>query len=103
MTRTRTVRRQTVLAAAVGMAAPAIVHAQAYPARGVRGGAAEARRRRRWDGVRRRSCPRGPTRRAACALSTPSPGGTADVVCRILCAALTEKVGQTFTVHNKPG
>ena len=32
-----------------------------------------------------------------------SPGGTANVVCRILCAALTDKLGQTFTVDNKPG
>ena len=32
-----------------------------------------------------------------------SPGGTADVICRILCAALTEKLGQSFTVDNKPG
>ena len=32
-----------------------------------------------------------------------SPGGTADVVCRILCQALSEKLGQSFTVDNKPG
>jgi tripartite-type tricarboxylate transporter receptor subunit TctC len=32
-----------------------------------------------------------------------SPGGTADVVCRILCQALSEKFGQTFAVDNKPG
>ena len=68
----RTIRRRTVLAAAA-MAAPAIVQAQAYPARGVR------------------------------VVNAYSPGGTADVVCRILCAALSEKLGQTFTVDNKPG
>jgi tripartite-type tricarboxylate transporter receptor subunit TctC len=32
-----------------------------------------------------------------------SPGGTADVVCRILCQALSEKLGQSFAVDNKPG
>jgi tripartite-type tricarboxylate transporter receptor subunit TctC len=32
-----------------------------------------------------------------------SPGGTADVVCRILCQALSERFGQTFAVDNKPG
>ncbi len=32
-----------------------------------------------------------------------SPGGTADVVCRILCQTLSEKLGQTFAVDNKPG
>ena len=69
----RTIRRRTVLAAAAAMAAPAIVQAQAYPARGVR------------------------------VVNAYSPGGTADVVCRILCAALSEKLGQTFTVDNKPG
>ena len=32
-----------------------------------------------------------------------SPGGTADVVCRILFAALGEHMGQAFTVENRPG
>ena len=32
-----------------------------------------------------------------------SPGGTADVVCRILCQADRTKLGQTFAVDNKPG
>jgi tripartite-type tricarboxylate transporter receptor subunit TctC len=69
----RAVRRRAVLGAAVVLAAPSIVRAQAYPARGVR------------------------------VVNAYSPGGTADVVCRILCQALTERLGQTFTVDNKPG
>jgi tripartite-type tricarboxylate transporter receptor subunit TctC len=32
-----------------------------------------------------------------------SPGGTADVVCRILFARLAERLGQGFTVENRPG
>jgi tripartite-type tricarboxylate transporter receptor subunit TctC len=32
-----------------------------------------------------------------------SPGGTADVVCRILFAALAERLGQAFAVENRPG
>ena len=67
------VRRRAVLGAAMALAAPSIVRAQAYPARGVR------------------------------MVNAYSPGGTADVVCRILCQALTERLGQTFTVDNKPG
>jgi tripartite-type tricarboxylate transporter receptor subunit TctC len=73
MSRTETIRRRAVLVGAVGLAAPAIVRAQAYPARSVR------------------------------VVNAYSPGGTADVICRILCQAMTEKVGQTFTVDNKPG
>jgi len=69
----QTIRRRTLLGAAVGLATPAIVQAQNYPARPVR------------------------------VVNAYSPGGTADVVCRILCAALSEKLGQTFTVDNKPG
>jgi tripartite-type tricarboxylate transporter receptor subunit TctC len=59
--------------AAAALAAPAIARAQAYPNRSVR------------------------------VVNAYSPGGTADVVCRILCSALTEKLGQTFAVDNKPG
>jgi tripartite-type tricarboxylate transporter receptor subunit TctC len=59
--------------AAAAFAAPAIARAQAYPNRGVR------------------------------VVNAYSPGGTADVVCRILCQALSERIGQTFTVENKPG
>lgn len=59
--------------AAAALAAPAIARAQAYPNRSVR------------------------------VVNAYSPGGTADVVCRILCQALSEKIGQTFTVDNKPG
>lgn len=69
----RIVRRRVMLGAAFALAAPAIVRAQAYPARGVR------------------------------VVNAYSPGGTADVVCRILCQALSERLGQTFTVDNKPG
>jgi tripartite-type tricarboxylate transporter receptor subunit TctC len=58
---------------AAALAAPAIARAQAYPNRSVR------------------------------VVNAYSPGGTADVVCRILCQALSEKIGQTFTVDNKPG
>jgi tripartite-type tricarboxylate transporter receptor subunit TctC len=32
-----------------------------------------------------------------------SAGGTADVVCRVVCQALSTRLGQTFTVDNKPG
>lgn len=74
MRRVRSLRRRAVLGgAAIVLAAPSIVRAQAYPARGVR------------------------------VVNAYSPGGTADVVCRILCQALTERLGQTFTVDNKPG
>lgn len=74
MSRSQTMRRRSLLgAAAVGLAAPAIVRADTYPSRGVR------------------------------VVNAYSPGGTADVVCRILCQALSEKIGQTFTVDNKPG
>jgi len=59
--------------AAAALAAPSIARAQAYPNRSVR------------------------------VVNAYSPGGTADVVCRILCSALTEKLGQTFAVDNKPG
>jgi len=69
----RTVGRRTVMAAAAALAAPAIARAQAYPARTVR------------------------------VVNAYSPGGTADVICRILCAALTDKLGQSFAVDNKPG
>jgi tripartite-type tricarboxylate transporter receptor subunit TctC len=73
MFRIQTIGRRAVLGAAIGLAAPAIVRAQAYPARSVR------------------------------VVNAYSPGGTADVVCRILCQAMSEKLGQTFTVDNKPG
>lgn len=73
MSRTRTLGRRTILGMAVGLAAPAIVRAESYPAHPVR------------------------------VVNAYSPGGTADVVCRILCSALSEKLGQTFAVDNKPG
>jgi len=68
-----TVGRRTVMGAAAALAAPAIARAQVYPARTVR------------------------------VVNAYSPGGTADVICRILCAGLTDKLGQSFAVDNKPG
>jgi tripartite-type tricarboxylate transporter receptor subunit TctC len=68
-----TVGRRTVMGAAAVLAAPAIARAQVYPARTVR------------------------------VVNAYSPGGTADVICRILCAGLTDKLGQSFAVDNKPG
>jgi len=73
MSRIPTIRRRSVLGATALVAAPSILQAQSYPSRSVR------------------------------VVNAYSPGGTADVICRILCAAMTEKVGQTFTVDNKPG
>ena len=73
MLRTRALGRRTMLGMAVGLSAPAIVRAESYPAHPVR------------------------------VVNAYSPGGTADVVCRILCSALSEKLGQTFAVDNKPG
>jgi|HubBroStandDraft_5_1064220.scaffolds.fasta_scaffold51908_2 tripartite-type tricarboxylate transporter receptor subunit TctC len=58
---------------AAALAAPAIARADTYPRTSVR------------------------------VVNAYSPGGTADVVCRILCQALSEKFGQTFAVDNKPG
>jgi tripartite-type tricarboxylate transporter receptor subunit TctC len=58
---------------AAALAAPAIARADTYPKTSVR------------------------------VVNAYSPGGTADVVCRILCQALSEKLGQTFAVDNKPG
>jgi len=70
-----TIRRRTFLgaAAAVTVAAPSIGRAQAWPSKPVR------------------------------VVNAYSAGGTADVVCRIYCQALGEKLGQSFTVDNKPG
>jgi tripartite-type tricarboxylate transporter receptor subunit TctC len=58
---------------AAALAAPAIARAEPYPKTAVR------------------------------VVNAYSPGGTADVVCRILCQTLSEKLGQTFAVDNKPG
>lgn len=41
--------------------------------------------------------------RAVRVVNAYSPGGTADVVCRILFAKLSERMGQGFTVENRPG
>ena len=32
-----------------------------------------------------------------------SPGGTVDVVCRVLFAKLSDRLGQSFAVENRPG
>jgi tripartite-type tricarboxylate transporter receptor subunit TctC len=69
----RTIGRRTVIAASAMLAAPAIGRAQVYPARTVR------------------------------VVNAYSPGGTADVISRILCQGLTERLGQTFAIDNKPG
>ena len=73
MTKIATVRRRTLLGAAAALAMPATLRAQAYPSKPVR------------------------------VVNAYSPGGTADVVCRILCAGISARTGQTFTVDNKPG
>jgi tripartite-type tricarboxylate transporter receptor subunit TctC len=67
--------RRTLLAlAGAGLAAPALGRAQGrYPNRSVR------------------------------VVNAYSPGGTADVVCRILFGALGERMGQSFAVENRPG
>ena len=73
MSANRTIGRRSVIAAAAALAAPSIARAESYPARTVR------------------------------VVNAYSPGGTADVICRILFAGLSEKLGQTFAVDNKPG
>ena len=73
MSNVATVRRRTVLGAAAALAMPATLRAQNYPSRPVR------------------------------VVNAYSPGGTADVVCRILCAGISARTGQTFNVDNKPG
>ncbi|RAI56170.1 tripartite tricarboxylate transporter substrate-binding protein [Roseicella frigidaeris] len=67
--------RRLLLAAALGgLAAPSLPRAQArYPTHAVR------------------------------VVNAYSPGGTADVVCRILFGALGERLGQSFAVENRPG
>ena len=79
MKKARPLRRRSVLAAgaAAGAAAivsaPALLSADTYPSKPVR------------------------------VVNAYSPGGTADVVCRLYCAALSLRLGQTFAVDNKPG
>ena len=76
MSKNAIIRRRTFLGAAAAagtLAAPAIARAQAWPSKPVR------------------------------VVNAYSAGGTADVVCRIYCQALGEKLGQSFTVDNKPG
>ena len=66
--------RRTALAAAGALSAPSFARPQAgYPARTVR------------------------------VVNAYSPGGTADVVCRIVFAKLSERLGQSFAVENRPG
>ncbi|TCZ63666.1 Bug family tripartite tricarboxylate transporter substrate binding protein [Roseicella aquatilis] len=68
-------RRRTLLAAAsAGLFAPALPRAQG-----------------RW--------PKASVR----VVNAYSAGGTADVICRIYCAALGERLGQGFAVENRPG
>jgi tripartite-type tricarboxylate transporter receptor subunit TctC len=69
-------RRPLLAAAAATLCAPTIARTQGgggYPARTVR------------------------------VVNAYSPGGTADVVCRILFAKLSERLGQSFAVENRPG
>jgi len=67
-------RRSVMAGAAAGLLAPAVLRAQGrYPNHPVR------------------------------VVNAYSPGGTADVVCRILFAALGDRLGQAFTVENRPG
>ena len=68
-------RRRDLLAGAAGVLfAPALALAQgAYPARTVR------------------------------IINAYNPGGTADVVCRIVFAKLAERLGQGFAIENRPG
>ncbi|MDO9707822.1 tripartite tricarboxylate transporter substrate-binding protein [Paracraurococcus lichenis] len=68
-------RRRTLLAlAGAGLAAPGLPRAEGrYPNRSVR------------------------------VVNAYSPGGTADVVCRILFGALADRMGQGFVVENRPG
>jgi tripartite-type tricarboxylate transporter receptor subunit TctC len=74
MTRVRLPRRRVLAGGAAAIvAAPAILSADAYPSKPVR------------------------------VVNAYSPGGTADVVCRLYCAALSLRLGQTFAVDNKPG
>jgi tripartite-type tricarboxylate transporter receptor subunit TctC len=73
MTKFATVRRRTLLGAAAALAAPSALRAETYPARPVR------------------------------VVNAYSAGGTADVVCRVLCAALSTRMNQTFAVDNRPG
>src|SRR5437764_13419805 len=43
-----------------------------------------------------------PTRPVRVVVGFP-PGGSADIVARIVAQALTERMGQTFIIDNKPG
>jgi tripartite-type tricarboxylate transporter receptor subunit TctC len=69
----RRLPRRAVLAAAGILAAPMVRAQSAYPNRSLR------------------------------VVNAYSPGGTADVVCRIVCAKLSERLGQAVTVENRPG
>ncbi|MBX9701680.1 MAG: hypothetical protein K2X74_19760 [Acetobacteraceae bacterium] len=69
-------RRQALLVAGAATALPVPAQPQggtAYPARAVR------------------------------VVNAYSPGGTADVVCRILFTRLSDRLGQPFTIENRPG
>jgi tripartite-type tricarboxylate transporter receptor subunit TctC len=68
-----TLHRRTLLTAASTLAMPAIGRADTYPSKPVR------------------------------VVNAYSAGGTADVVCRVICQTLSTRLGQSFTVDNKPG
>jgi len=65
--------RRRTLLAASTLAMPAIGRADTYPSKPVR------------------------------VVNAYSAGGTADVVCRVICQTLSTRLGQSFTVDNKPG
>jgi tripartite-type tricarboxylate transporter receptor subunit TctC len=76
MTEASKLSRRTVLGAALGaggVLASPAIRADTYPSKPVR------------------------------VVNAYSAGGTADVVCRIVCSALSARLGQSFTVDNKPG
>jgi tripartite-type tricarboxylate transporter receptor subunit TctC len=73
MTEIAHLRRRTVLAAASTLAMPSVGRADTYPSKPVR------------------------------VVNAYSAGGTADVICRVFCQALSTRLGQSFTVDNRPG
>jgi tripartite-type tricarboxylate transporter receptor subunit TctC len=66
-------RRAALSASLLALAAPALAQSAAWPARPVR------------------------------VIVPWPPGGSTDVLCRILCEALQQKLGQSFVLENRPG